>query len=77
MSLLESETHIGNSLTAEVHSEPHQISKLEPFCEKCVRMRSYSGPHFSQLCQIRTEQGMPNAGKCGKNADHKKLTHFN
>ena len=55
MSLLESETHIGNSLTAEVHSEPHQISKLEPFCEKCVRMRSYSGPHFSQLCQIRTE----------------------
>ena len=54
-SLLESETHIGNSLTAEVHSEPHQISKLEPFCEKCVRMRSYSGPHFSQLCQIRNE----------------------
>ena len=49
MSFLESETHIGKSLTAEVHSEPHQISKLEAFCEKYVRIRSYSGPHFSRL----------------------------
>ena len=36
-------------------------------CIKRVRIRSYSGPHFSR---IRTEYGetSPNAGKCGKNA---------
>ena len=30
-------------------------------CVKSVRIRSYSGPHFSRISG-------PNAGKCGKNA---------
>ena len=38
------------------------------YCVKCVRIRSYFGPHF---CCIWTEYGKirSNAGKCGKNAD--------
>ena len=41
-------------------------------CVKRVRIRSYSGPHFSRIFRIRTEYGLsvfsPNAEKCTKNA---------
>ena len=38
----------------------HQNSKCHKEAEHCVksvRIRSYSGPHFSRLCRIRTEYG--------------------
>ena len=37
MSFLEPVTQIGNSLTAEAHSEPHQTSKIVFFCKKCFQ----------------------------------------
>ena len=57
MSLLEPDTHTGNSLTAEMHSEPDQISKLEPFCEKCV------------VCEVILVRIFPNFAKFGLNRE--------
>ena len=44
-----------------------------PHGVKRVRIRSYSGPHFSRISRIRIEyvcpNASPNARKSGKNAD--------
>ena len=42
------------------------------YCVISVRIRSYCGPHFPAFSRIWTEYGVfsPNAGNCGKNADH-------
>ena len=61
-------------------------------CVKSVRIRKYSGPHFSRIFHIRTEYWeirispysiylavfSSNAGKCGRNADknNSEYEHF-
>ena len=57
----------------------HFRVRPDPHCVKSVRIRSYSGLHFSCIFPhsdwVRRDNPYlsvfsPNAGKCGKNADH-------
>ena len=41
---------------------------MQTHCVKRIRIRSYSGPHFSRIFPHSDWIFSPNAGKCGKNA---------